>query len=259
MFPLFLKLEGRRCLLVGAGRVGEAKLQSLLRAGARVKVVAPRATAGVRRLAKAAEIVWRKRKFNARDLEGMFLVVAATASHSANARIFEQARRRGVLCNAVDDPGNCDFYYPAVVRRGRLQIAISTEGASPELASRLREELESYFGPEYGPWLDHLRGQREILLRTPMPVAQRQRLLRRLASRRTTVSSTPRQLVYRGLIYHLTRRALSATPETIIEQKRAARQEHAHGNQSSVPENTVWWLLAPQRRGRGRRSHPCRP
>jgi len=185
MFPLFLKLEGRRCLLVGAGRVGEAKLQSLLRAGARVKVVAPRATAGVRRLAKAAEIVWRKRKFNARDLESMFLVVAATASHSANARIFEQAQRRGVLCNAVDDPANCDFYYPAVVRRGRLQIAISTEGASPELASRLRQELESHFGPEYGPWLDYLRGQREILLRTAMPVAQRQRLLRRLASRRT--------------------------------------------------------------------------
>ncbi len=184
MFPLFLKLEGRPCLLVGAGRVGEGKLKSLLRAGARVKVVAPKATAGVQRLAKSAEIVWRKRKFAARDLDGMFLVVAATSSHAANAVIFEEARRRGVLCNAVDDPRNCDFYYPAVLRRGSLQIAVSTGGSSPELASRLRKELESCLGPGYGPWLDHLNRQREGLLRTQMPAAKRQYLLRRLASRR---------------------------------------------------------------------------
>jgi len=184
MFPLFLKLEGRPCLLVGAGRVGEGKLKSLLRAGARVKVVAPKATAGVQRLAKSAEIVWRKRKFAARDLDGMFLVVAATSSHAANAVILEEARRRAVLCNAVDDPRNCDFYYPAVLRRGSLQIAISTGGSSPELASRLRKELESCFGPGYAPWLDHLGRQREGLLRAQMPAAQRQHLLRRLASRR---------------------------------------------------------------------------
>ena len=184
MFPMFLKLEGRPCLLVGAGRVGEGKLKSLLRAGARVKVVAPKATAGVQRLAKSGDIVWRKRNFTRRDLEGMLLVVAATSSHPANAAIFEEARRRGVLCNAVDDPSNCDFYYPAVLRRGKLQIAISTGGSSPELASRLRKEMESCFGPEYGPWLDHLGRQREDLLRAPMPVSERQRLLRRLASRR---------------------------------------------------------------------------
>ncbi len=183
MFPLFLKLEGRPCLLVGAGRVGEGKLKSLLRAGARVKVVAPRATEGVQRLAKSAEIVWRKRKFTARDLNGMFLAVAATSSYPANAVIFEEARRRGVLCNAVDDPRHCDFYYPAVLRRESLQIAISTGGLSPELASRLRKELEACFGPEYAPWLDHLRRQREDLLRTPLPAAQRRRRLRRLASR----------------------------------------------------------------------------
>ena len=185
MFPLFLKLEGRRCLVVGGGRVGEGKLQSLLRAGARVKVVAPQATRGIQRLAESRKIEWRKRKFTARDLQGMFLVVAATSSHSANRAIFAAARRRGVLCNAVDDPPNCDFYYPAVLRRGKLQIAISTGGSSPELASRLRKEMESCFGPEYEPWLDHLGRQRANLLRTVMPATQRQRLLRRLASRRT--------------------------------------------------------------------------
>jgi len=184
MFPLFLKLEGRPCLLVGAGRVGEGKLMSLLRAGARVTVVASKATAGVQRLAKSAEIIWCKRRFTARDLDGMFLVVAATSSPAANAAIFKQARRRGVLCNAVDDPRHCDFFYPAVVRRGRLQIAISTGGSSPELASRLRQELEACFGPEYGPWLDQLGRQREDLLRARMPSARRQAVLRRLASRR---------------------------------------------------------------------------
>jgi precorrin-2 dehydrogenase / sirohydrochlorin ferrochelatase len=184
MFPLFLKLEGRPWLLVGAGCVGEGKLKSFLRGGARVKVVAPKATAGVRRLAKSAEIVWRKRKFIARDLDGMFLVVAATSSHPANAAILEEARRRGVLCKAVEDPRNCDFYYPAVLRRGSLQIAISTGGSSPELASRLRRELESCFDPEYGSWLDHLSRRRKELLRAPMPAARRQHLLRRLASRR---------------------------------------------------------------------------
>jgi precorrin-2 dehydrogenase/sirohydrochlorin ferrochelatase len=184
MFPLFLKLQGRPCLVVGAGRVGEGKLRGLLRAEARVKVVAPKATPGVQRLAKSGEIVWRKRSFIARDLDGMFLVVAATSSHPANAVVLEEARQRGVLCNAVDDPRNCDFYYPAVLRRGSLQIAVSTGGASPELAARLRKELESCFGPEYGPWLDHLHHRREELLRASMPAARRQRLLRELASRR---------------------------------------------------------------------------
>jgi len=183
MFPIFLKLEGRPCLLVGAGRVGEGKLKSLLRAGARVKVVAPKATAGVRRLASSGKIVWLQRKFTTRDLNGMALVVAATSSHPVNTVIFRAARRRGVLCNAVDDPSNCDFYYPAVLRRGSLQIAISTGGSSPELASRLRKELESCFGTEYGPWLDYLARQRQTLLRTSMPAAWRRRLLRQLASR----------------------------------------------------------------------------
>lgn len=184
MFPLFLKLEGRPCLVVGAGHVGEGKLMSLLRAGARVTVVSLKATAGVRRLAKSGGIVWCRRKFNARDLNGMVLVVAATSSHRTNTAIFKEARRRGVLCNAVDDPGNCDFYYPAVVRRGSLQVAISTGGSSPELASRLRKELESWFSPEYGSWVDYLFRRRRELLGASVPLARRQKLLRRLASER---------------------------------------------------------------------------
>jgi precorrin-2 dehydrogenase/sirohydrochlorin ferrochelatase len=155
----------------------------LLQARARVTVVAPQATAGVQHLGKSGEIIWHKRKFTTRDLEGVVLVVAATSSPQTNAVICREARRRGVLCNAVDDPANCDFYYPAVVRRGSLQIAISTAGASPELAARLRRELESCFGPEYGPWVDDLRRRRVELLCAPLPAAKRRRLLRQLASR----------------------------------------------------------------------------
>jgi len=180
---MFLKLENRPCLVVGAGRVGERKLKSLLRVGARVTVVAPRGTAGVQRLAKSAAILWRRRSFSARDLNGMFLVVAATSSNTVNTKVFEHARRRGILCNAVDDPSHCDFFYPAVVRRGILQIAISTGGSSPELASRLRKELETCYGPEYGPWLDDL-GQRRKRLLLITPAEKRKVLLRRLASRR---------------------------------------------------------------------------
>jgi siroheme synthase-like protein len=183
MFPLFLKLEGRNCLLVGAGRVAEAKLQSLLQSSAQVKVVAPKATPRIRRFAKLGAVVWKKREFRATDLEGMVLVVAATSSHRVNAAVRKAARACGVLCNAVDDPQNCDFYYPAIVRRGGLQVAISTGGASPELASRLRRELESYFGPEYGPWIDHLARRREELLTASIPAAKRRQLLHRMASR----------------------------------------------------------------------------
>jgi precorrin-2 dehydrogenase/sirohydrochlorin ferrochelatase len=181
---MFLKLEGRPCLLVGAGRVGENKLRTLLRAGARVRIVSPQATPGVRRLAAEKKIVWLRRKFKARDLDGMSLVVVATSSPSINQQVSAQARRRGVLCNAVDDPQNSDFYYPAVVRRGSLQIAISTGGRSPELARRLRKELQRQFGAEYTRWVEELGRKREELSCSSLPPGERLRRLRDLSSRR---------------------------------------------------------------------------
>jgi len=182
---MFLKLEGRPCLLVGAGRVGENKLRSLLQAGARVKVVSPVATPVVQRLASEARITWHRRKFVVRDLDGMLLVIVATSSPSINKRVSEQARRRGVLCNAVDDPQNCDFYYPAIVRRGNFQIAISTGGHSPELAHRLRKELERQFGPEYTRWIEELGRKRQELSSSSLTPSERLRRLRRISSRRS--------------------------------------------------------------------------
>jgi precorrin-2 dehydrogenase/sirohydrochlorin ferrochelatase len=181
---MFLKLEGRPCLVVGAGRVGENKLRSLIRAGARVRVVSPQATPGVQRLAVEKKIVWLRRKFIARDLDGMLLVVVATSSPSLNKHVCEEARRRGVLCNAVDDPQNSDFYYPAVVRRGNFQIAISTGGRGPELAHRLRKELQRQFGAEYTRWVEELGRKRGELLSSSLSPGERLRRLRDLSSHR---------------------------------------------------------------------------
>jgi precorrin-2 dehydrogenase / sirohydrochlorin ferrochelatase len=182
LFPAFLKLQGRRCLVVGAGPVAEEKIESLLRAGATVRVVAPLATSHVQAWARAKKIRWQPRKFHLADLTGAFLVVAATSSPALHAKIFRQARRRGVLCNVVDDPAHCDFYYGAVVRRGELQIAISTGGHSPALAQRLRKKLESEIGAEYEHWLAALGAARRRLFAKSISPARRKALLHRLAS-----------------------------------------------------------------------------
>ncbi len=183
MFPIFLKLDGKRCLVVGAGSVAEGKIKGLLAAGASVHVVAPRATAAIQKWAWEGVLSWRPAKFRATDLDGMLLVVAATSSPELNSQIFREAQSRKVLCNAVDDPQNCDFYYPAVVRRGDLQIAISTNGRSPALAQRLRHELEEQFGPEYETWLAELGEAREQLMTMELDVEARRKLLHQHASR----------------------------------------------------------------------------
>ena len=182
LFPMFLKLDSRRCLVVGAGTVAEAKIESLLVTGAAVRVVAPKATPKVREWARAGRIEWEAREYGVGDLLGIFLVIAATNSPSLHDEIYAEARRRGVLCNAVDEPERCDFYFPAVVRRGELQIAISTGGLSPALAQRLRKDLERQFGPEWEKWVEKLGQTREELLSIPMPPEQRKRLLHQYAS-----------------------------------------------------------------------------
>jgi precorrin-2 dehydrogenase/sirohydrochlorin ferrochelatase len=177
LFPMFLKLSTRPCLVVGAGAIAESKIASLLEAGARVRVAAPEATPQVRAWAQEKTIEWRQRPFQPNDLDGMFLVVAATSSTELHERIFEEATRRAVLCNIVDVPTLCDFYYPSVVQRGALQIAISTAGQSPALAQRLRKQLEDQFGPEYEQWLAHLGESRDKLHATDMDPDERKRLL----------------------------------------------------------------------------------
>jgi precorrin-2 dehydrogenase/sirohydrochlorin ferrochelatase len=182
LFPAFLKLSGRRCLVIGAGPVAQEKIESLVRAGASVRVVAPRATESVRAWARAKRIRWEPRTFRSADFKGIFLVVASTSSPALHKKIYGEARRRGVLCNVVDDPAHCDFYYGAVVRRGELQIAISTGGHSPALAQRLRKKIEREIGAEYEHWLAQLGVARKRLFAKSLSQARRKVLLHELAS-----------------------------------------------------------------------------
>jgi precorrin-2 dehydrogenase / sirohydrochlorin ferrochelatase len=193
MFPIFLKLDGRRCLLVGAGKVAEAKIRGLLDARASIEVVAPAAVCQIKKWAWEGVIGWKARAFQATDLDQSSLVIAATSNPEVNAEVFREARLRNVLCNSVDDPENCDFYYPAVVNRGDLQIAISTGGRSPALAQRLRRELEEQFGAEYESWVADLGKAREELTAQIRDPEARKQQLHEIASREAFINRNSAQ------------------------------------------------------------------
>jgi siroheme synthase-like protein len=163
LFPIFVKLQERLVVVIGGGEIAQQKLNGLLHAGARVRVVAPEVNGAVAELIRTGKIEWVKRRFVGEDLHGATLVIAATSAPGVNASVFRDAEARGILCNAVDDIENCRFYYGSIVQRGDLQIAISTNGKSPALAQRLRQELEEQFGPEYEVWLEWLGAARELL------------------------------------------------------------------------------------------------
>jgi len=183
LFPIFLKLTGRPCIVIGAGNLAESKIDSLLMAEARVTVIAPAASPRIVELSNSGEIGLHQRDYATGDLAGNFLVVAATNNPAVNRAVFAEAEASDILINAVDDPPFCDFYFPSVVRRGDLQIAISTAGASPALAQRLRKEIDALLPLDTGEWLAELGNlRREVLQREPANDARRE-LLHQLASR----------------------------------------------------------------------------
>jgi len=183
LFPMFLRLENKQCLVVGAGSVGEPKIAGLLGTGARIRVVALEASLAVSDWAREGKIDLALRHFIPNDLDGVFLAVAATSARGLNEQIYQEARRRGVLCNVVDVPDLCDFFYPAVVRRGDLQIAISTAGKSPSLAQKIRQQLEKQFGPGYATWVAELGETRRLILASDLDQERKLELLHSLASR----------------------------------------------------------------------------
>jgi precorrin-2 dehydrogenase/sirohydrochlorin ferrochelatase len=183
LFPMFLKLTARRCVVVGAGTIAESKIESLLTAEAQVTVVASEALPRVREWAEGGDIEWAQREYREGDLAGAFLAVAATATPKVNRAVFVEATERGVLVNAVDDPPFCDFYFPSIVKRGELQIAISTAGESPALAQRLRKEINAALPLDVGEWLMELgRLRREVTAVEPIG-EPRKSLLHELAQR----------------------------------------------------------------------------
>ena len=183
LLPMFIKLTGRQVLVVGAGKVGEPKIGGLLETGARIRVVALEATPAVREWARSGTIELELRAFANDDLQGAFLVVAATAARTLNERIYREAHKLGVLCNVVDVPDLCDFFYPSIVRRGDLQIAVSTAGQSPSLAQKIRQQLEKQFGPAYAAWVAELGQTRKLILASGLDKETKLDLLHSLASR----------------------------------------------------------------------------
>jgi precorrin-2 dehydrogenase len=183
LFPMFMKLEGRQCLVVGAGNVGEPKIAGLLETGARIRVISLAASPAVREWAREGRIDLELRPFRSEDLEGIFLAVVATASRTLNERVYHEAQLRGVLCNVVDVPDLCDFFYPSIVRRGDLQIAVSTAGQSPSLAQKIRQQLEKQFGLGYAAWVAELGETRKLILASDLDKQRKLDLLHSLASR----------------------------------------------------------------------------
>jgi uroporphyrin-III C-methyltransferase / precorrin-2 dehydrogenase / sirohydrochlorin ferrochelatase len=190
LLPIFLKLEGRRCLLVGAGNVALDKIGSLLKTGLRLRVVAPEARPEVRQLALEGKLEWAQRLFESADLDGQFLVITATDSHAVNNAVYREAQDRNILCNSVDDIPNCDFFFGSVVSRGDLQIAISTAGESPAFAQRLRREIDEQLPQDLGPWLQTVGQLRREVLATHPPGDERKLLLHQLAQRQVCASES---------------------------------------------------------------------
>jgi siroheme synthase-like protein len=189
LLPIFLKLSGRRTLVVGAGEVALSKIESLLEAHADVRVVALDALPLVHQLAAQGRIHLELREFSTTDLENTFIVIAATDDIDANAYVFREANARDILCNAVDDPPNCDFYFGSVVKRGDLQIAISTAGESPAVAQRLRKEIDAQLPEDLGPWLSQVGALRREVLAAHPAGEPRKLLLHALAQRQICSSN----------------------------------------------------------------------
>ena len=185
LFPIFVKLQGRPVVVVGGGDIAAGKIPGLLQAQARVHVIAPQINSQVSAWANTGEIQWSATEFAPADVQDAALVITATSIPAVNAAVFQAAEAAGILCNAVDDIANCHFYYGSIVQRGDLQIAISTNGKSPALAQRLRQELEQQYPAEYAAWLDSLGDAREKLRASSDPrenFEENKAILHRLAS-----------------------------------------------------------------------------
>lgn len=163
-YPVNLDIKGRQCLVVGGGRVGSRKVDTLVQCGAVVTVVSAEVSQTVEQLADEKAILLKQRAYRASDVEGMFLVIGATDNETLNRQINADAERLNLLCNIADRPEICNFILPAIVRRGSFVMAISTAGKSPAFAKHVRKRLETQFGPEYGVVLELMGAIRSKLL-----------------------------------------------------------------------------------------------
>lgn len=173
MYPVTLSLVGRRCLVVGGGAVARHKVLGLLREGAHVTVVAPHVAVEIEERASGERLVLEKREYRSGEAASYALVIAATSERGVNRQVFEDSEAAGVWVNVADDPELCSFHLPARVRRGLLEIAIGSGGRAPFAASRMRQLLETRFGPEWADWAEAAGRFREAARARRLPEAER--------------------------------------------------------------------------------------
>ena len=165
-YPIFLNLRGKRTVVVGGGMVAQRKIETLLEHGADVHVISRALTPELDREVKGGRVRHLGEEFSETHLDGAFMVIAATDDTDLNRRVSRAAQKKGLLINAVDQPDDCNFIVPSILRRGDLRIAISTSGKSPAMARKVREDLETQFGDEYESFLNLMgRMRREIIAR----------------------------------------------------------------------------------------------
>jgi precorrin-2 dehydrogenase/sirohydrochlorin ferrochelatase len=181
-YAMMVDLTSRRCLVVGGGPVAERKAVSLVKAGADVVVVSPTATPPLKQMALLGQIEWLRRSYRPEDGENCFLVIAATNDERVNRAVYQDAKKRGQWINVVDQPALCNFTVPSTVQRGKLTIAISTSGASPSLAKKIRRELERTYGDEYSLFLDLMQEIRGLIQREVPDAHVRYQLMKELVS-----------------------------------------------------------------------------
>ena len=172
-YPIFLNIEGRRCIVIGGGPVAERKVAGLLQEGARVTVISPSLTKCLESWVNEEKIRYVARDYREGDLAGYQLAFIATDDPAVSAAVHREGKERGVWVNAADDPAHCDFILPSVLRRGELVVAVATGGASPALSRAIREELETYFSEDYVALVEIVaRVRRELKERSLVPSAE---------------------------------------------------------------------------------------
>lgn len=179
-YPLMLDLEGRNCLIIGGGKVAERKVVSLVEAKASVTLISPVITSNIDSFVVTDKIKWQNRVYQKGDLDNQFLIIIATDNQELNLEIYQHVNHRNQLVNIVDKPELCTFIVPSVINRGHLQIAISTHGASPGLAKKMRKELEATYGNEYIEYTNFLAEMREWIFKQNIDQPSRRYLFEQL-------------------------------------------------------------------------------
>jgi siroheme synthase-like protein len=166
-YPVFLDIQNRPCLVTGGGTIAQRKVEGLLAYGAKITVVSPFVTPKLEQLALKKKIIWTRAKYHTSDLKGMVMAIGATSDMDANKKLFHDAEAKNIPVNIVDELSCCRFIAPSVMKRGNIQIAISTGGASPLVAKKIREKLEKSIGPEYVVLSDVLKKMRSYIKTLP--------------------------------------------------------------------------------------------